>query len=122
MSYESYLKHLIEVKESPLFKQWSDDSFDCIGNKSSPIELLLLGALRYLGRGWTLDDLEEQTTISEETHRRFFHVYIRWGSTYLHEKYVCMPSTAEEISDSSCKFYIAGLPGALEAKMPHILV
>lgn len=34
MSYESYLKHLIEVKESPLFKQWSDDFFDCVGNKS----------------------------------------------------------------------------------------
>ena len=71
MPYESsYLKHLTEHKESPLFKQWSDDSFDCVGNKSSPIELLLLGTLRYLGRGWTLDDLEEQTTISEETYRR----------------------------------------------------
>jgi hypothetical protein len=32
--------------------------------KVSPIELLLLGSLRYLGRGWTFDDLEESTFIS----------------------------------------------------------
>ena len=46
------------------------------GIKVAPIELLLLGTLRFLGRGWTLDDLEEQMMISQETHRCFcMHIY-----------------------------------------------
>ena len=50
------------------------------------IELLLKeGTLRYLGRGWTLDDLEEQTLICEEVHRRFLHTYISFGSTHLYQ-------------------------------------
>ena len=35
------------------------------------ISLLLLGSLRYLGRGWTFDDLEEATGVSRESHQKF---------------------------------------------------
>jgi hypothetical protein len=113
MAYESYKKHLKEVKDSALFKQWRVGTADAVGQNSSPIELLLLGTLRYLGRGWTLDDVEEATTISRETHRRFLHLYIHWGSTFLYDKYVSMPSTAAEIAESSSEFIIAGLPGCI---------
>jgi len=49
------------------FMQWIQDDtrFACwcgakVNNKmSSPIELLVLGSLRYLGRGWTFDNIEE---------------------------------------------------------------
>jgi hypothetical protein len=37
---------------------------------------MLLGTLPYLGRVWTLDDLEEAMLIDEETHRQFFHHFI----------------------------------------------
>jgi len=30
----------------------------------------------YLGRGWTFDDIEENTGISQETHRQFFHALL----------------------------------------------
>jgi hypothetical protein len=33
-------------------------SADAKGITSSPIELMILGALRYLGRGWTFDDID----------------------------------------------------------------
>ena len=85
-SYETFLKHLDEVKRSPLFKIWEDGRTDCVGNPSCPIELLLLGVLRYLGRGWCFDDLSEQTCISEATHHRFLHVYLLFGSTTMFEK------------------------------------
>lgn len=49
---------------------------DAVGRDGSPLELLILGALRYLGRGWSFDDLEEATGISQEVHRRFFHLFI----------------------------------------------
>ena len=73
MLHHSCRRHLEEVKEHELFAKWATGK-DALGKDSSCIELLLLGSLRCLGRGWTLDDLEESTAMSEETHRRFLHV------------------------------------------------
>jgi hypothetical protein len=50
---------------------------------------MVLGAFRYLGRGWTFDDIEENTGISQETHRQFFHAFIEVRSTILYKKYAC---------------------------------
>ena len=80
---------------------------DATGKKSSPLELLILGSLRYLGRGWTFDDCEESTAISEEVHRKFFHQFILIGSTVLFDRYVLTPRTKEDD-----EFKLAGLPGA----------
>jgi len=113
--YDSFQKHLKEVKEHPLFQTWSEHNRDCCGNKPAPIELLLLGVLRYLGRGWTLDDLEEATCIGEETHRRFLQVYIMWGATAFHEKYVRMPKDAQEAKEWSSEYERAGFPGCMSS-------
>ncbi len=58
------------------------DGFNERGNnkKVSPLELLLEGSLRYLGRGWTFDDIEKATTISRDVHRCSFHVFTRFGA------------------------------------------
>ena len=45
--------------------------------------MLVLCALRYLGRGWTIDDLNESTAIAHETIRSFIHKFIYFGSTTL---------------------------------------
>jgi hypothetical protein len=51
---------------------------------------MVLRAFRYyLGRGWTFDDIEENTGISQETHRQFFHAFIEVRSTILYKKYAC---------------------------------
>ena len=108
-----------EVKSSPLFRAWSDSAKDCVGNESSPIELLLLGTLRYLGRGWCLDDLEEQTCISEETHRRFLHVYLLWGSTTFYDKYVTLPLNGEEARGWAEEYMMAGFMGCIESEWTY---
>ena len=108
MPYEEYDKLLTRVQSDSLFSRWK--GADCTGQKASPLELLLLGALRYLGRGLTFDDLEEYTAISEETHRQFFHVFIEWGSTKLFPIYVKMPTTAAEYD--SAEYNTGGLTGA----------
>ena len=113
MSFESFQKHLAQVKANNLFKTWSGNSIDCVGNKASPIELLLLGSLRYLGRGWTLDDLEEQTSISEETHRCFLHVYLLWGATELFDRYVYLPANKEEAAECAKEYGVAGFNGCI---------
>ena len=110
MSYKSFLRHMHEVKQCTLFKSWSAGSRDAAGNASTPLEILVLGALRYLGRAVTFDELEEHTGESEETHRRFFHVYIEFGSTIFFEKYVRIPSD-DDIESSSREYVVAGRPG-----------
>jgi hypothetical protein len=113
MAYASFIKHLGEVKGSHYFQSWRSDNSDCVGRQCSHIELLLLGTLRYLGRGWTLDDLEEQTMICEEVHRRFLHAYISWGATDLYQRYVVTPANKDEVTTNSAEYHIAGLPGCL---------
>ena len=87
---------------------------------SVPIELLCLGALRYLGRGWTFDDLEENTGIDEETNRQFFHKFIDWGSEVLFKHYVEVPSSSNEAR--STEYEAAGMIGCIGSMdATHIL-
>jgi len=72
MPYSSYLELVEKVNNSNLFERWKDKK-DAVGNPCAPIPLLLLASLRYLGRAWTFDDLNESTAISEEVIRCFFH-------------------------------------------------
>ena len=58
------------MESSPFFKKWTIVLQK--EKKRSPIYLLLLGTLRYLGHGWTFEELEESTGISQEVHRVFF--------------------------------------------------
>lgn len=67
MPYSQFIWLLSKVSNHPLFKQWKQ-----LRQNTHPISLLLLGSLRYLGRGWCFDDLEKATGISEEVHRFFF--------------------------------------------------
>jgi len=77
------------------------------------MELLLLGTLRYLGRGWTFDDLEESTAISGEVHCVFFHAFIDFGSDFLYNKHVITPSNYHNATTHMEEFTEAGLPGAV---------
>jgi DDE superfamily endonuclease len=112
MSYDQYQRLLAMVRDHETFQRWHPSARDCFGGKTSPIELLLLGALRYLGRGLTFDDLEEYTAINEETHRQFFHKFIHFGSTALHDQYVKYPTNAAEYKTSRKLYDIGGLTGA----------
>ena len=79
----------------------------------SPISLLLLVSLRYLGRGWTFDDLEESTGISAEVHRIFFHKSLDYGVEILYPRFVKYPTTSQEGLTHSLEFNKAGMHGAI---------
>ena len=108
LPYDSFLDLLDSVSSHDMFHSWQKK-----GCKGSPIGLLLLGTLRYLGRGWTFDDLEESTSISEDTHRRFFHVFIKYGSSHLYQKHVVYPTNYDEARTHMEEYIVAGLPGAI---------
>lgn len=94
-----------------MFVRWIGN--DAVGRNTTPLELLVLGALRYLGHGWTFENFEEATAVSKEVHRTFFGQFIEFGRTKLYEKYVIFPTTFEEAKGHMKEFVITGLPGAL---------
>ncbi|KAG7342192.1 DDE superfamily endonuclease [Nitzschia inconspicua] len=115
MPYQSYedLCDLVIEHVDEYFARWTPGKTDAVGNPCAPIELLVLTALRYLGRGWTFDDLSENTAISEEVIRLFFHQFIKFGAEVLFEKHVIEPRTASDLENHSHEYLVAGFPGAI---------
>ena len=122
LPYPNYLEILSDITDSSLFDRWKHP--DAIGNPPAPLSLLVLTALRYLGRGWTFDDLSEATGIGEEVCRVFFHTFIEYGSTILFDRYVLTPENVEDAAKRhEYEFRIAGLPGAIGSMdATHVLI
>jgi len=120
LPYANYLELLEMVKADDRFERWK--SCDATGRPSSPIELLVLGVLRVLGRGWTFDDLDEATAVGEETHRQFFHKFIEFGRAVLFERYVIQPTNAEMAAPHTAEYNKAGFHGAVgSTDATHVL-
>ena len=81
------------------------------GTAPSDIALLLLGALRYIGRNFTFNDIEEANGISREVNRSFFHQFILYGSTVLYHQHVTIPATTTNPSKFEEIFRSAGFNG-----------
>lgn len=109
--YANYLE-LVELCTSDYrFQKWC--GFKKNNKRASPIELLVLGALRYLGRGFTFDDIEECTAISCEVHRVFFHKFVDFGRNVLYPRHVSFPKTATEAETHMAEFIASGFPGCV---------
>lgn len=111
MPYDSWKVFVERLNGDSSFAAWQRGKKDCCGQDSSPIELLSLASLRYLGRKCTFDDLEELTFISERTIRRFFQQFITFGGTQLYKELVVAPSSPEEVASHTREMAIAGFPG-----------
>jgi hypothetical protein len=70
LPYPQFLELVEDVRSNDLFDRWC--GYKSNNKKVSPVELLLLGLLRYLGRGWTFNDCEESTAIDKDVHQTFF--------------------------------------------------
>lgn len=107
MPYDQFIQFVSDSQVNKWFPRWSKH------NSKAPIELLILGGFRYLGRGWTFDDLEESTMISAEVHRNYFHSFIAVGANILYPLYVAAPTTMEECETHMHEFRLAGFNGAI---------
>jgi DDE superfamily endonuclease len=100
-----------------LFDRWRTEADGFTGRqnnkKVSPLELLLLDSLRYLGRGWTFDDIEDGTKVSREVHRCFFHSFTTFGATILYPRFVKMPQTIDDLRNCESEYSVAGFPGCV---------
>ena len=111
LSYPSYKDLLHQIKSDNRFEHLCGHK--CNGKKSLPIELLLIGLLRYLGRGWMFDNIEEQTAISVSVHCNFFHKFIEFGSTTLYSMHVITPVNLAEAQTNMTEYTEAGFPGCV---------
>ena len=94
---------------------WWNGGPDCTG-KVLPVRLLLLGALRMLGRACTFDDLEEVTYISPETHRRFFHAFTAGCAAKFHRETEPFLRGDEDVLNRIERLYASnGFPGCVGA-------
>ena len=119
LPHQNFLELLADIKLHPLFKRWMHKRVDT----DTTLGLLLLGSLRYLGRGWTFDDLEEATCISQSVHRDFLHQFLTYGKEYLYPKYVKYPSTAAEMRAHTSEYESSGFHGAVGSMDAcHILI
>ncbi len=113
MPYNNFKDLVALATQSNIFERWKQGKCDAVGQGSKPLPLLILCALRYLGRGWTFDDLSENTGISEEVIRVLFHKFILFGSTELYKKFVVTPTRAEDAVHHTEEYKQAGLPGCV---------
>ena len=114
LPYPQYQELIVLTKSSDrYFKRWFDSARDATGERAAPLEILVLGALRYLGRGWTFDDLYESTGVLAEVHRQFFHVFIAYASDILFTKFVVMPTNMETAATHVHEMSQSGFHGAV---------
>jgi hypothetical protein len=109
--YTNYLELVELCRADDRFRKWC--GFKKNNKRASPIELLVLGALRYLGRGFTFDDIEECTAISREVHRCFFHKFVDFGRHVLYPQHVKFPTNASQAQTHMAEFTISGFPGCV---------
>ena len=113
LPYNSFVSLTTDLECCPLFSRWHVGKTDVAGLPSSPLPLLLLSGLRYLGRSWTIDDLTEATFIGEEVTRIFIHTFLDYGSTVLYSRFVVSPSTYSAAQTHIKEYKMAGFPGAV---------
>lgn len=91
---------------------WWVENPDAFDRPGAPIELLILGTLRLLGRGWVFDDIYEATRISIPVLRAFYHKFTKHYATDLREEWIRAP-TDEEVEETMRLYEQSGFPGAI---------
>jgi hypothetical protein len=102
-----------ELENCDLFSRWHSGRLSGDKRRSVPLSLLILAAMRYLGRSETLDTLSEHIEVGAEVIRNFIHIFLIYGSETLYERLVIPPSTVEEAVTHSHEYNCAGFPGAI---------
>ena len=79
----------------------------------SPLDIMVLGALRVLAKGWGFAEVQECTFISAEVHRVFFREFTAYCSRVLFPMHVYHPKNTGGFRDKSHEFGMAGFPNCV---------
>lgn len=88
---------------------------DATGRLGIPLELKILGVLRYLGRNETFDSIAEAANTSEEVHRTFLQEFAKVYATKYAPLHIRMPdpSNLAEVASTMKEYSEAGFPGCI---------
>ena len=86
---------------------------DAFGRPRIPVELLVLGVLRMLGRGYVLDGIKELSLISSTTMSTFFHRFNHETRRLLAPEWIKPPSSWQELAKTLRAYGFIGLPGCV---------
>lgn len=121
MPHDAFQNLVHEARDNNWFPNY--EKCNALGQKGISLDILILGALRYLGRGWTFDDVYDATGVSEEVHRRFLKVFTAACRKHLYPKWVKRPETSEEIEDCMSEYVEAGFDGCIgSADVTHVIL
>ena len=121
LPYDLFIDLVDDVSNHELFSRWTNT--DCTGSLPSNLKLLLLGSLRYIGRSWTFDDIEEANGISREVNRKFFIAFIQYGSSIMYKKYVIDKAININNPTNEILFRMAGMNGCLgSSDATHVIM
>lgn len=87
--------------------------FAANGQKRIPVQLLVLGVLRMLGRGTCLDGINELSGISGTKMSTFFHLWCEHVATDLFFQHVTFPESDGDIRRVLEEFGFVGFPGCI---------
>ena len=107
-----------EIQEHDIFKRWT--RVDAVGDPPSNLKLLLLGALRFIGRNWTFDDICKANGISIDTNNNFLYSFMEYGGIILYQNGVLDVNLNAGISEQEQIFVRQDLMIALDHQMYHI--
>ena len=79
----------------------------------SPLDIMMLGALRVLSKGWGFKEVSELTFISRQTHQDFFREFTQYGSRVLYPLHVHAPTTLTELENKNHECGMGGFPGCV---------
>eukprot|EP00804_Cyclotella_cryptica_P019054 CCRYP_014463-RA/>CCRYP_014463-RA protein AED:0.10 eAED:0.10 QI:0/0/0/1/1/1/2/0/449 len=113
MLHSRFISDDVQARTNAILAQSDCLSTDGYDNTEDPESVQSPQKKQRRRRGWTFDDIEECTAVSQEVHRVFFGKFIEFSSTVLYNKYVVYPKNFEEAKDHMKEFTVAGLPGAL---------
>ena len=86
---------------------------DVRGRALVDVQLLVLGALRYVATGCTFDALDELTCVAGETHRVFIRdIFSNWGKHAAKEN-IKLPHSEDEIRHVTGMYERSGHPGCI---------
>ena len=121
MPYDEFRKLVAMAREEQWFPAY--ERVNACNQPGIPLDLFILGSLRYLGRGWTFDDIAESTGVSQESHRIFFKLFVKACRTHLYPRWVRRPTTDEEVQDHMEEFKAAAFNGCIgSADVTHIIM
>ena len=86
MPYKSFLSLSDELVNHDILSRYVAKDGTC--HNSTNLRLLVLGVLRYIGCGWTFDDVSEANGMSDDLNREFMYSFLKYGSTVLYKKWV----------------------------------